>query len=122
MIYLATPFSLYPMGTEAAFIEAARIAGRLTARGLNVFSPIVHSFPLAVYGDLDRFDADLWLRVDRPYLEWCDELYVATMQGWRESVGVEHEIKYFREADLPMSYVDPLTLAITPVRNISEVA
>ena len=38
MIYLATPFTRYPFGPEAAFIEASRIAGALVKRGLNIFS------------------------------------------------------------------------------------
>ena len=48
MIYLATPYSKYHRGQDEAFIAAANIAGRLIARGLDVFSPIVHGHPLAV--------------------------------------------------------------------------
>ena len=121
MIYLATPYSKYHRGQDEAFIAAANIAGRLIARGLDVFSPIVHGHPLAVYGDVPQFDTALWERVNRPYLEWCDELYVATMPGWQESAGVAHEIKYFADNGLPISNVDPVTLQITPVRNLSEV-
>lgn len=122
MIYLATPYSKYHRGQDEAFIAAANIAGRLIARGLDVFSPIVHGHPLAVYGGVPQFDAALWERVNRPYLEWCcDELYVATMPGWQESAGVAHEIKYFADNGLPISNVDPVTLQITPVRNLSEV-
>ena len=121
MIYLATPYSKYHRGQDEAFIAAANIAGRLIARGLDVFSPIVHGHPLAVYGGVPQFDAALWERVNRPYLEWCDELYVATMPGWQDSKGIAHEIKYFADNGLPISNVDPVTLAITPVRSMSEV-
>lgn len=122
MIYLATPYSKYHRGQDEAFIAAANIAGRLIARGLDVFSPIVHGHPLSEYGGLDRLDHQMWMRINQPYLEWCDELYVATMQGWQASAGVEAEIKYFADNGLPISNVDPATLRITPVRNLSEVA
>lgn len=121
MIYIASPYSRFADGQEAAFVAAAKITGSLIARGLDVFSPIVHGHPLALYGGVPQFDAALWERVNRPYLEWCDELYVATMPGWQESAGVAHEIKYFADNGLPISNVDPVTLQITPVRNLSEV-
>ena len=121
MIYLASPYSKFTEGQTAAFLDAAMLTGKLIKRGFDVFSPVVHGHPLAVYGGVPQFDAALWERVNRPYLEWCDELYVATMPGWQESAGVAHEIKYFADNGLPISNVDPVTLQITPVRNLSEV-
>ncbi len=121
MIYLATPYSKYHRGQDEAFIAAAQIAAHLIEQGEQVFSPIVHGHPLAIYGGLAQFDAALWERINKPYLEWCDELYVATMPGWQESTGVAHEIKYFADNGLPIANVDPVTLQITPVRNLSEV-
>jgi hypothetical protein len=121
MIYLATVYSKHLRGQDEAFIAAANIAGRLIAQGIDVFSPIAHGHPLTVYGGLPQFDQAFWERINKPYLEWCDELYVATMPGWQDSKGVAHEIKYFADNGLPIANVDPVTLQITPVRNISEV-
>jgi hypothetical protein len=121
VIYLASPYSKFTEGHTAAFLDAAMLTGKLIKRGFDVFSPIVHGNPLAIYGGVPQFDAALWERVNRPYLEWCDELYVATMPGWQESAGVAHEIKYFADNGLPIANVDPVTLQITPVRNLSEV-
>ena len=121
MIYLASPYSKYHTGQQSAFIIAAHVAGKLVAQGFDVFSPIVHGHQLVLHGGLAQFDAALWERINLPYLEWCDELYVATMPGWQESAGVAHEIKYFSDNCLPISNVDPVTLAITPVRSMSEV-
>jgi hypothetical protein len=121
MIYLASPYSKFTEGQTTAFLDAAMLTGKLIKRGFDVFSPIVHGHPLAIYGGVPQFDAALWERVNRPYLEWCDELYVATMPGWQESAGVAHEIKYFADNGLPIANVDPVTLQITPVRNLSEV-
>lgn len=113
MIYLATPFTRYPFGPEAAFIEASRIAGALVKRGLNIFSPIAHSYPLSLYGGLDAMDEELWTRVDAAYLDLCSELYIARMEGWRESKGMRHEIQEFIAMGKPVSFVYPATLKIT---------
>lgn len=112
MIYLASPFTHFYAGPEAAFIEAARIAGRLTDRGVRVFSPIVHSYPLAKYGDLDMMDPILWQHVDAPFITLCSSCFVAMMPGWLTSEGVRHEINEFEKARKPIFYLDPLTLEL----------
>ena len=121
MIYLATPFTRYPFGIDAAFIEASRIAGGLVKRGLTVFSPIAHSYPLAIHGDINAFDEAFWQRVDAAWCELCAELYVALMDGWRESRGVNHEIQEFIAMGKPISFVEPATLNVTRVLT-AEVA
>ena len=43
--YLASPYSKYPEGTQAAFEMACWQAGLLIRAGVPVFSPIAHSHP-----------------------------------------------------------------------------
>lgn len=113
LYYLATPYTKYRAGIWPAYKEAARIAGRLTAIGLNVYSPIAHSHPLAVYGGIDPLDHDLWMRVDAPFVAICGALIVAKMDGWRDSKGVTIEIESFATAGKPIFSVEPNSLVIT---------
>lgn len=103
--YLATPYSKYPYGMEVAFQEAARAGAWLLKQGLIAFVPIAHSHPLAVHGGLDLADHDIWLPADRPFMEAARGLIVAKMLSWEKSVGVQHEIDYFRSAGKPIYYL-----------------
>jgi hypothetical protein len=118
--YLATPYTHYALGTEAAFIEASRIAGQLAEQGIIVFSPIAHSHPLAAYGGLDSLDGKFWKTFDAPFICVCDCLIIAMMDGWRASEGVTHEIAEFRKAGKPILYLDPQTMAfVEPMEKVA---
>jgi hypothetical protein len=106
LIYLATPYTCYPYGPNAAFEDAAAIAAALIKRGLAVFSPICHSHPIAVYGGIDAVDHELWMRIDREMWERCDELLVAKMPGWDQSRGIAAEIEYFLSHGKPVTYTE----------------
>ena len=51
LVYLATPYSKFPGGIQAAFIDAACIAARLLRAGVKVYSPITHTHPIGRVGD-----------------------------------------------------------------------
>lgn len=114
MIYLASPFSKYPLGAEAAFIDISRIAGRLIMVGKDIFSPIVHGFPIAIYGGVDPYDAELWNRINAPWMARASELYIAKLDGWKASEGIQHEMQTFLSAGKPIFFLDPATLELTP--------
>lgn len=111
--YFASPYSRYADGIWPAYKEAARIAGRLVDSGVTIYSPIVHTHPLAIYGDLDPLAHAQWMTFDAPFMRVCGGLIVACMDGWRESKGVAEEIIAFRAAGKPILYCDPRTLAVT---------
>lgn len=50
MKYLATPYSKFEGGLEAAFRAAAEVAAKLVRQGESVYSPICHTHPIAIYG------------------------------------------------------------------------
>ncbi len=66
--YLATPYSKYPHGQEAAYIAAAEQSGLLLNAGIKVFCPITHSHPIAIYGNIDKLDYEMFLGLDVPFL------------------------------------------------------
>jgi len=104
--YLATPYSKYSLGTEEAFKEAARVAGKLIQAGVKLFCPITHSHPIATYSGLKLDDYDIWLPADRPFMDLAQGILVVKMPGWDQSYGVGHEIEVFRAAGKPVRYLE----------------
>lgn len=114
LCYLATPYTKYHLGIEAAFVHAAEISALLLTTGVRVYSPIAHTHPLAVYGKLDPLDHNIWLPFDEAMMDAADCLIVARMKGWDESFGVKHEIEFFAKERKPIIHIDPVTLQIVP--------
>lgn len=104
--YLATPYSNWPLGHDAAAREAAMVTTRLQNSGFVVYSPIVHSHQLCMvdrsqlHPTLDHLSHEYWLAIDRVHVESACGLIVACMPGWDESRGVKQEVGWFR-ADFP---------------------
>jgi len=105
--YVATPYTKFPHGQERAFVEAARITSELLHCGLKVYSPIVHCHALCLYSNLDPLDYKLWQPLNDAMLSLCDVLIVAHMEGWKESVGVKHEIETFERAGKKIFDLNP---------------
>jgi hypothetical protein len=114
LCYLATPYSKYLPGIDAAFVHAAEIAARLLKQGVRVYSPIAHTHPLAMHGHIDPLDHKIWLPFDEAMMDAADCLIVARMNGWEESYGVQHEIEFFSRDSKPVIHIDPVTLRLVP--------
>jgi len=104
--YLATPYSKYPAGIEVAFQHAAKATADLLRAGVSVYSPIAHTHPVAVYGEVDPFDHDIWLPFDEAMMERANGIIVLKMETWDESRGIAHEIEVFKRAGKPVVYLD----------------
>lgn len=112
--YLATPYSRYPNGgPSAAFKDACKIAAHLVCAGIKVYSPIAHTHPIAVHGALDLLNHAIWLPFDEAMMEVSSVLIVAQMDGWEDSVGIAHEVKFFEERNRPIYDLDPRSLEMT---------
>jgi hypothetical protein len=107
LLYLGTPYSKYPTGIESAFVDAAKVAAALLRAGVKVYSPIVHTHPIAIHGAIDHLDLGIWRPFDQAMMERCDGMLVAMMDGWLESNGVWHEIEFFAKAGKPVLHIDP---------------
>lgn len=105
MIYLASPYSdPDPHVREARFRKVCAVASKLMRDGKHIFCPIAHTHPIALYG-LPK-DWDFWEAYDREYLEFCTEMIVVTLPGWKESTGVQAEIKIMQELGKPIRYAN----------------
>jgi len=106
LVYLAIPYS-HPDAEvrEHRFREVNRVAGDLMRRGEHVFSPISHTHPIALSGDLPK-DWEFWQAYGRAMLRACGKLSVLMQDGWQDSVGVQAEIAIAREMGLPVEFIE----------------
>ncbi len=92
-IYLACPYSHPdPKVREARFRKVNEYAAQLLREGHLVFSPISHSHPIAVQCELPT-EHTFWKKWNGSFIEWCNVLYVAALDGYLESEGVWWEMK-----------------------------
>jgi Domain of unknown function (DUF1937) len=105
--YLATPYSEYAAGLEEAYKAALMIVVDFVKQGRCVYSPVVHSHPVARAGMMDPLDHKLWMALDEPFMRAAGSLIVAMLPGWKESMGVHMEIEHFIAAGKPIVYYDP---------------
>lgn len=102
LVYLATPYS-HPDPTimEQRFRVANMAAARLMEAGVFVFSPISHTHPIAVAGELPK-GWDFWKAYDTTVISSCRKLIVLMQDGWKESTGVAAEIRIALELGIPV--------------------
>lgn len=112
--YLATPYSKYPDGLEAAFRAACEQTALLIRAGVPVFSPIAHTHPVAMAGNMDPLDHSIWLPADEPMMKAAHGLIVCKLPSWERSYGIECERIAFEGAHKPVIYMEPGVIPILP--------
>ena len=105
LVYLGTPYTKYPGGIEKAFVDACWLTAELLRLGLRVYSPIAHTHPVAIHGQIDPLDLDIWLPFDAAMMAKADAMIVAMMPGFGTSRGVAHEIDVFKTAGKPVFHL-----------------
>lgn len=105
MIYLASPYThANPLVMERRFHLAAQASAHLMKEGLVVFSPIIHCHYLACNFNLPK-DFNFWQSYNYEMLELASRLIVLTLDGWKESKGVQAEIAHMEKRGLPVEYL-----------------
>jgi len=105
LIYLATPYSHpSPRVRELRFRASARIAGELMKMGWRVFAPIAMTVPIEE--EIGNHLMDWWLEHDYAFATNCSLLVVGQLPGWDKSIGVKHEIVWFKKMRKPIAYYD----------------
>ena len=112
MIYLASPYSdPSPAVRDARHTQAVEVTRQLIEREIVVFSPIVYSHQMAseLGGDFES-----WRKFDFAMLDLAEELWVLTLDGWKESVGVAAEIEHARGNGIAVLYISESLEFSTP--------
>jgi hypothetical protein len=104
--YLAGPYSSsFIHIRDRRYQQISSVAAALARRGEIVYSPITSCHHLANDYDLPG-DAEFWLRHDLAFLEKCSKMYVLQLEGWEQSVGVQREIAFATEHNIPIEYIN----------------
>jgi hypothetical protein len=104
--YMASPYS-----NIAKHIEFWRydinleVLGKLTYLGYIVLSPLVHSHPMAHTFVMPK-GFEFWKQIDTIFMDHTIGLIVLMIDGWKESKGVQSEIKYMEKLGKPIYYLD----------------
>ena len=112
--FLATPYSKYPHGLEAAFLLAVRQRGLLVKAGVPVFSPIIHSHPVAIECGIDPHDHAVWLPAEAPMRLAAGGIILLMAESWSQSVGMKIEREEFVAAGKPVVFMEPDVLPALP--------
>ena len=105
--YLATPYSKYPGGIAGAYELACKQSALLISNGIHVFSPIAHSHGIAMHGELDSLSHELWLAMDRTYMDLCVGCIFLFAESWEKSYGMAQESFYFEKNEKPVISMIP---------------
>jgi len=122
VVYLASPYALVVKSKEIGLnrpdyteqdkalrvkrFEAVNdVAGKLIKCGFAIISPISQSHPIALQSDIEgKFES--WADMDYNLISRCDMIMVFCQDGWKDSVGVQKEIAFALQKDIPVLYID----------------
>jgi len=104
--YLACPY-MHENETviEERFQLITKIAAHLITKGILVISPITHNHPINKSGLIERC-WETWKEFDTELIKRCDQMIVIKINGWKESTGVQAEIKIAEKLGKPIKYME----------------
>jgi hypothetical protein len=106
LIYLAAPYSDdNEKIIEMRVASINRIAAHLFIEGHFVISPVSQLHPITVAHKLPA-NWQFWKDYLCNILQRCDKLYVLTLDGWKESTGVQAEIEHAMNAGIEVILID----------------
>lgn len=106
MFYIASPYSSPDPAVRAErFMAVCRAAALMMKQGMHVYSPIIHSHPIALIGDLPK-GWDYWREYDEFFIKHCDGVIVLMLDGWKESIGIKAELELAEKYGKPVRYME----------------
>jgi hypothetical protein len=74
-------------------------------RGLPVYSPIVYWHPISKLGGLPT-DAAFWMKENMGKLRMSEVMFVLCLEGWKQSAGMNVEIRVAQTLGIPLVHFD----------------
>lgn len=115
-IYLASPYTAYREDDsyDEALMERRHEAvltcfESLLSAGLVVFCPIAMTHQAdCLHSGLtgERFPPSFWYEFDKPFIQYASMLFVLKLPGWKDSVGLQEEIKTAIARKIPIVYLE----------------
>lgn len=108
MLYVASPYSSPIVGIEEQRYQRVRaFTERMIAQGFVAFSPILYCHPIAKRIG-HKTDAATWMSFNMSILRRCEAMYVLCLPGWKESKGLEVELKVAGMLHMPVAHYDEM--------------
>lgn len=102
-VYLAIPYSHKRKAIRGYRFEVAcRIAKLLTLQGYLVVCPVIPAHHMKL-----PTDWEFWKKHDISFLEWCDELWIIMLPGWKQSKGTQSEIQVANLLNKKIVFIEP---------------
>jgi hypothetical protein len=101
MIYLASP---YTANVQVNFESTEQFVAAALQNGHMIYSPIVHNHALALKYKLPK-DYEFWQKHNRAMLAKASQLWVLTLDGYKTSRGVQAEIVFAKQCEIPVTEV-----------------
>ena len=114
--YLASPYTDYSDGLDAAYEAAGRANAMLALSGVHVFCPIVYGHALAQF--MPAMTHDWWLDWCRPHMDAAAGIIVLQLPGWEKSLGIFAEREVFRMQGKPEHFLGWPVHASTSVDDL----
>ena len=106
LVYLACPYSHDdPAVMQQRYETANLIAGQLMQMDYYVFSPLSHSHPITQQCRMNAVDHDFWLAQDCAIFMHCELMMIVDIDGWKDSYGIQLEIQWAMDLDMPIVLV-----------------
>ncbi len=123
MVYLASPSSHPFKEIELMrYEEINQIAANLHEHYPQVafILPITQTYKLMEYNKNIGTAREAWKARDLEFISRSDELWIVSMDGWRESIGVMAELDFALQYQIPVFFIDPVTLKKTTLKQFSK--
>lgn len=105
MIFISSPYSHKDKKVEhQRYVDTCKYAAYLIAQKKTAVSPVIVGHNLLGYEKLPS-DFTFWKEYSYEMLANCKELHVLELEGWHESIGIQHEILYADKLEIPVKYI-----------------
>lgn len=102
--YLACPYTHeHDFIQHSRYEQVTRVAADLMRQGQIIYSPITSMHYLSRHCKPNEID---WLHHDLVILARCDKLIVLQLEGWKQSEGLQREIAFATERNIPIEYME----------------
>ena len=109
LYYLAGPYKGSPEEEDYRFDVSLKITVAFIRQGISVFSPIIYSKQFAQ--ELNIFSLEERRKIVMDYLliflKASKGMILVTMKGWEKSWGVNLELKFCQEHQIPVYLMSP---------------
>jgi pyruvate/2-oxoacid:ferredoxin oxidoreductase beta subunit len=118
-VYLANPYSSKLKDKDAASLQRAHrralesyVGGTLKKKYKGKYAFLLQISLSGSMADLCSFDTGFaeWASDDYAWIDACEETWVLMSDGWKDSIGVQAEIKFALKNKKKVRFIDPTTL------------